>query len=88
MSASACSTTQLPDVAPVISSALMMSTPDETSVASVREKRASAILCTTSPIFIGIFSLKRSQTCRPLLGPLPAAEPEDEPPIAGKMMNQ
>ena len=44
----------------------MMSTPAATSVASVREKRASAIFCTTSPIFIGIRSLKRSQTCRPV----------------------
>ena len=65
MSASDCSTTQLPEVAPVISSALMMSTPAETSVESVRENRASAILCTTSPMRIGILSLKRSQTFRP-----------------------
>ncbi len=78
----------------MISSALMMSTPEETSVASVREKRASAILCTTSPMRIGILSLKRSQTFRPALGALQAAEREDhradrgeddEPPVAQRV---
>ena len=38
-----------------------MSTPAATSVENVREKRAIVIFRTTSPIFIGSFSLKRSQ---------------------------
>ena len=71
----------------MISSALMMSTPDETSVESVRDKRASAILCTTSPIFIGIRSLKRSQTFRPLSVRFQRRNAKMSPAIAGKMMN-
>jgi hypothetical protein len=59
------SRTQLPAVPAAMSSALMMSTPAATSVASVREMRASATFCTTSPIFIGRRSLKRSQAFVP-----------------------
>jgi hypothetical protein len=40
-----------------------MSTPAATRVESVREKRAIVTFRTTSPIFIGIFSLIRSQSC-------------------------
>ena len=87
MFASASSTTQLPEVAPVISSALMMSTPEEMSVESVREKRASAILCTTSPMRIGILSLKRSQTCRPRSVRFKRRNAKIIAPIAGKMTN-
>ena len=65
--------TQLPAVWPVISSALMMSTPAATSVASVREKRAIVTLRTVSPIFIGMWSLKRSQLLAAALGLLPAS---------------
>ena len=43
----------------------MMSTPAATRVESVREKRAIVTLRTTSPIFIGSFSLIRSQRLRP-----------------------
>ena len=43
----------------------MMSTPAETSVESVREKRAIVTLRTTWPIFIGILSLIRSHCWRP-----------------------
>ena len=43
----------------------MMSTPAATSVESVREKRAIDTFSTTSPIFIGSFSLNLSQFCRP-----------------------
>ena len=66
----ASSITQLPEVVPVISSALTMSTPAPTSVARVREKRAMLTLRTVSPIFIGTRSLKRSQTRRPGSVPL------------------
>ena len=59
------STTLLPDVRPVISMASSIGTPAATSAENVREKRASAIFCTVSPIFHGIFSLKRSQCSRP-----------------------
>ena len=55
----------------------MMSTPAATSVESVREKRAIVTFRTTSPIFIGSFSLMRSQSWRPLLGLLAARKPED-----------
>ena len=44
----------------------MMSTPAATSVDSVREKRAIVTFSTVSPIFIGTFSLNRSQILRPL----------------------
>ena len=59
------SITQLPAVADVISSALTMSTPAVTRLESVREKRASAIFCTTSPTRMGIRSLKLSHVGRP-----------------------
>lgn len=49
----------------MISSDVMMSTPDATSVASVREKRAIVTFLTTSPIFIGARSLMRSHFLRP-----------------------
>ena len=82
------STTQLPAVCAVISSARMMSTPEAISVESVREKRAIATLRTTSPIFIGIRSLKRSQAWRPGSVFFHLKKPKIEPPQTGKMMNQ
>ena len=42
-----------------------MSTPAATRLASVREKRAIVTFKTTSPTFIGIRSLRRSQIRRP-----------------------
>ena len=78
----------------MISSALMMSTPEAMSVESVRENRASAILCTTSPMRIGILSLKRSQSCRPRSVRLKRRKREDhradrgeddEPPVAQRV---
>ena len=59
------STTLLPEVRPVISIASSIGTPAEISAEKVREKRASATFCTMSPIFHGIFSLKRSHCSRP-----------------------
>ena len=52
--------------APVISSALMMSTPEAISVESVRDKRAIVTLRTTSPICIGMRSLNASHFARPV----------------------
>ncbi len=66
----------------------MMSTPAATSVESEREKRASATFWTTSPIFIGILSLKRSQSWRPFSVRFSLRRPQAAKPIAGKMMNQ
>ena len=83
---SASSTTQLPEVWAVISSALMMSTPAATRVESVRENRAIVTLRTTCPIFIGIFSLIRSHSCRPGSVFLYFRIPKAVRPIAGKMM--
>src|SRR5437763_10857320 len=64
------STTALPAVFPVISSACMIGTPAAVSEDSVRDHRASATFCTTSPIFIGIRNLIRSHCARPVLVPL------------------
>ena len=52
------STTVLPAVWPVISIASSIGTPAEISAEKVRDQRASAIFCTMSPIFNGIFRLK------------------------------
>ena len=66
----------------------MMSTPAATRVDSVREKRASAIFRTTSPIFIGTRSLKRSHSWRPRSVRFSAPEHEcSRRRAAGKMMN-
>ena len=65
----------------------MMSTPAETRVESVLEKRASAILCTTSPMRIGIWSLKRSQVCRPRSVRLSRRTTKTSNAIAGKITN-
>ena len=62
---SALSTTQFPAACPVISSALMMSTPAATRVARVREKRAIATFRAVSPIFIGMRRRNRSHFFRP-----------------------
>ena len=64
----------------------MMSTPDATSVDSVREKRAIVTFKTTSPIFIGSASLKRSHFLRPLSDFFQRKKPKIEPMTAGKMM--
>ena len=66
----------------------MMSTPAATSVESVRENRAIVTLRTTWPIFIGIFSLKRSQSLRPLSDFFQRRKPKYVPIIPGMMMNQ
>ena len=66
----------------------MMSTPAATRVESVREKRAIVTFRTTSPIFMGIFSLMRSQSWRPASVFLKRRTPQIDPPIAGKMMYQ
>ena len=67
----------------------MMSTPAATRVESVREKRAIVTLRTTSPIFIGILSLIRSQSWRPASVLLEAADAPDRCRTnAGKMMYQ
>ena len=66
----------------------MMSTPAATSVESVREKRAIVTLRTTWPIFIGIFSLKRSQSLRPLSIFFQRRKPKTRRSMRGKMMNQ
>jgi hypothetical protein len=55
----------LPAVIPVISIACMIGTPADTSDANVRDQRAIATFCTTSPIFIGTLSLNASQCGRP-----------------------
>src|SRR5947209_20103440 len=55
------SITALPAVLPVISIAWMIGTPAAVRDDSVRDHRAIATFCTTSPIFIGIRSLKASQ---------------------------
>ena len=74
------STTQLPDVCAVISSALMMSTPDAISVDRVRDQRAIATLRTTDA------DLHRDAELEPIprlaagLRPLPAEEAEDDQP--------
>jgi hypothetical protein len=47
------SITALPAVLPVISIACMIGTPAETSDENVRDQRAIATFCTTSPIFSG-----------------------------------
>ena len=65
----------------------MMSTPAEMRVASVLETRASAILCTTSPMRIGILSLKRSHTWRPRSVRFRRRKAKIIAPIAGKMTN-
>ena len=88
MSRSASSTTQLPEVVPVISSALMMSTPAATSVESVRAKRAIVTLRTTSPIFIGTFSLMRSHCFLPPSLAFQRWNRKMVRAIAGKMMYQ
>jgi hypothetical protein len=54
-------TTTLPAVLPVISMAWMIGTPAVVSEANVRDQRASATFCTTSPIFRGMRSLAASQ---------------------------
>src|ERR1700730_10984736 len=59
------STTALPAVLPVISSAWRIGTPAVVSADNVRDQRARATFCTTSPIFIGIRSLNASQCGRP-----------------------
>ena len=67
----------------------MMSTPAATSVESVREKRASAIFWTTSPIFIGILQLEAVPALAALLACASASAARRCAPImAGKMMNQ
>jgi hypothetical protein len=87
-SASADSITAFPVVWPVISSALMMSTPEPTSVASVRANRAIVTLRTVSPILIGTRSLNRSQAGRPASLFFQRKNPQIEDPTSGKMMNQ
>ena len=64
-----------------------MSTPAATSVESVREKRAIATLWTTSPIFIGIRSLNRSQRRRPVSVLRKRLNPKTAAIEPGKMMN-
>ncbi len=59
------SITALPAVLPVISIACMIGTPAEVSDDSVRDHRAIATFCTTSPIFIGTRSLNASHLSRP-----------------------
>ena len=61
----ASSTTTLPPVLPVISSACSSGTPAAVSEASVRDQRATATSCTIVPIFIGMRSRKRSHWGRP-----------------------
>ena len=78
----------LPEVVPVISSARMMSTPEPTSVESVREKRAMPTLRITAPIPTGAFIRKRSQTRRPFSVFFSRRNPKIIAPNAGKMMNQ
>src|ERR1051325_2833690 len=58
------SITALPAVLPVISIACRIGTPADVSDDSVRDQRAIATFWTTSPIFIGIRSLKASQCGR------------------------
>src|SRR5690349_22281597 len=58
------SITALPAVLPVISIACMIGTPAEVSADSVRDQRAIATFWTTSPIFIGMRSLKASHLSR------------------------
>ena len=50
-----------PAVSPVSLIACSIGTPDETAPEKVRDQRANATFCTTSPIFAGSFSVKRSQ---------------------------
>ena len=66
----------------------MMSTPAATRVERVREKRAIVTLRTTSPIFIGIFSLSRSHSCRPRSLLLKRFSPKMVAKTRGKMMYQ
>ncbi|MEJ7716476.1 MAG: hypothetical protein WKF31_00380 [Thermoleophilaceae bacterium] len=63
----------MPAVRPVISMASSIGTPAATRAEKVREKRASATFWTMSPIFHGIFSLKRSHCMLAALERLPAA---------------
>ena len=87
-SASADSTTQLPAVVPEISSALTMSTPAATSVASVREKRAIVDLQDDLSDAAG----RAQQEAIPHLATrgvfFQRLKPQTERPIAGKRMNQ
>src|SRR5579884_905652 len=69
------STTALPAVLPVMSSACMIGTPAEVSDESVRDHRAIATFCTMSPIFIGTRSLNASQRGRPHLERLTYTNP-------------
>src|SRR3954449_11335520 len=64
-SAIAFSTTRLPAVLAVMSSALSSGTPALTSALSVRDQRASATFWTMSPIFIGTRSRNASHWPRP-----------------------
>ena len=67
----------------------MMSTPPVTRLESVREKRASAIFCTTSPIRIGIRSLNVSHVRPAAVASASSARTRTESaPIAGKITNQ
>ena len=65
----------------MISSARMMSTPEATSVESVRDKRAMATLRTTEPICIGIRSLKLSHFARPFSVRFQRLKKKKPPPI-------
>ena len=59
------SMTALPAVLPVISIAWRIGTPAAISDENVRDQRAIATFCTTSPIFIGMRSLNASHCGRP-----------------------
>ena len=56
----------MPAVSPEISTAWRIGTPELTAPEKVRAQRAKATFWTTSPIFAGRRSLKRSQSRRPL----------------------
>ena len=75
--------TVLPEVLPVISMACRIGTPELTSVAMVRLKRATAIFWMTGPSFMGSFSLIRSQVrlpCSVFFEALEAPDAEDQKP--------
>ena len=70
----ASSTTTLPPVRPVISSACSSGTPAAVSEASVRDQRATATCWTIVPIFIGTCRRKWSHWRRPQVRFLPLDE--------------
>ena len=88
--------TALPAVLPVISMACRIGTPAVVSELRVRDQRAMATFCTTSPIFIGKRSLSASQRGRPhlerlsLTNPTTRADEHDEHqvPLAGDQVRE